>query len=235
MNLCLRAVFLTGFLTVNLASGQRIGVGVKLGSLISDPFAATNISTDFQDLNFTRSVRYAPGNSRLTVGPMVELRLPRSFAIELSALHRRIEYLTETRVNEIVPSPFLPFDATLSVETKARNLDIPVLLKYRFPGRQVQYFLAVGGAARWVFDIERRLPTSIGPLPVPENLRSPPELSRRWNGGPVAAAGFEWRAAFMRIAPEIRYTRWASPSFRNVEGGWFSPANQLELLFSVGF
>ncbi len=208
---------------------------MKIGALASEPFATTSITTIFQDFNFVRSVQYVPTDHRLTLGPMVELRLPRRFAVEVSALYRRVQYISETRVREISPSDFLPFDQTLRIETRARNLDVPVILKYRFSSRPVQPFVGVGGAARWVFGVERRFPTSSGPLRVPESLQLPPELSRRWSGGAVVTAGLEWRISALRIAPEIRYYRWASPTFRDVEGGWFSHANQLELLFSVGF
>lgn len=217
--------------------GDRVGATGRVWdegwrALVSEPFAATSVSTVYQDLNFVRSAQYAPSNDRLTLGPMVELRLPRSFAVEVSALYRRIEYMSTTRVSEITPSEVLPFDATLSVATEARDLDFPVLVKYRFSGHSVQPFLGVGGAARWVFDANSRLVNASGPSPL---LPQRYTLNRKWSGGYVVAAGLEWRLSAVRIAPELRYFRWASPSFQDPDGKWLSPANQLDSLLSVGF
>lgn len=98
---------------------------MKAGVPVSEPFATTSISTVFQDLNDVRSAQYVPSNHRLTWGSMVELRLLRSFPLEGSALCRRIEYMSTTRISEINPSESLPFDATLRVATQAGDLDLP--------------------------------------------------------------------------------------------------------------
>lgn len=222
---------LTVIFSMGIASAQRLSFGMKVGALVSEPFARTSISTVHQDLNYERSAQYVPSNHRLTWGPMMELRLPRSFAVEVSALYRRIDYISTTRVRDIKPG-FIPFDVTLRVDTKARNLDLPVLMKYRFSGQRVRPFIGAGGAARWVFGVSSRLPTSSGALPWDS---SPPGLNRTWSGGFVVAAGLEWRMSKLRIAPELRYFRWASPSFQDADGAWLSPANQLDFLLSIAF
>ena len=224
--------FLAAVFGMGIASGQQLGFGMKVGVLVSEPFATASISTVHQDLNFARSAQYVPSNHRLTLGPMVEVRLPRSFAVEVSALYRRIKYMSATRVSEITPSEVLPFDMKFQAETQARDLDIPILMKYRFSARSVRPFIGVGGAARWVFDVKSRLVNASGPSPL---LSQPFGLNQRWSGGYVVAAGLEWRLSAARIAPELRYFRWASPSFQDADGQWLSPANQLDLLLSVGF
>lgn len=221
---------------VGVGYGQSLGAGVKIGALASEPFTATSVSTAYS--TFITSTGYSPSNQRLTVGPMVELRLPRGFAVEVSALFKRVKYVKQRHTYEIEPDPLLPFDETLEIQTRARNLELPILLKYRISRYRWQPFVGVGGAIRHVSGIERQLlPSGAGPVPLPDVLarERPPELLHRSTGGLVVTGGLEWRASVLRIAPEIRYCRWVSPSFRDPDGALVSSANQVELLVSLGF
>ena len=222
---------------VGVGYGQSFGAGVKIGVLTSEPFTATSVS--ITSSTFVTATDYLPSNRRLTVGPMVELRLSRGIAVEASALLRRVTYVKQRHVYEIEPDPFLPFDETLEISTRARSLELPILLKYRISWKRWQPFIGFGGAVRHVFGIERLLGNGLDLLPLPDFVDSaggsPPELEHPTTGGFGIAGGLEWRTSVLRIAPEIRYCRWASPSFRDPDGALVSRANQVELLLSLGF
>jgi len=78
--------FLDAVCSACAAYAQGIGVGANIGTLASEAFTATSVSTAYS--TFVTSTGYFPSNLRLTVGPMVELPLPRGFAVEVSALSR---------------------------------------------------------------------------------------------------------------------------------------------------
>jgi hypothetical protein len=87
------------------------------------------------------------------------------------------------------------------------NWSFPVLVRYRFPGRGAEPFLAFGPAFRM-----RQAYRGVSPF------------------GWTAAAGVAWRAGRVEIAPGIRFTRWAPPRLAWDER---SRRSQAELL--VGF
>lgn len=203
--------------------GQSFGAGVKVGALATAPFESTSVT--ISDATLLRSEKYFPKSPRLILGPMVELRLPRRLAVEVSVIHRRIRYSSESHVREIIPDPFLPLDETLRFDTLTRGLELAILLKYRFTDEQVRPFVSAGYSVRWALDIEREVQTDSGPVRLP---RSALGTVHRTSPGFVVVGGVEWQIFAVRIAPEIRDTHWYSP-------GLVSSANQLEALLNVGF
>ena len=53
--------------------------------------------------------------------------------------------------------------------------------------------------------------------------------------GLVAGAGLELRIPFLRISPEVRWTRWGWDNFRDVGSVLRAHDNQAELLVGVSF
>ncbi len=159
---------------------QSISIGGKIGVPFADPMG-----------------RY--GESRpYGIGPTVEVRLPAGFAIEASALYRRLG-----RTDSYNYGP----DGTSSITNRARgNATVPRDRVVAADGR-----LASSG----LDDEYRRLSGS-------RSLRGrhPAET----NVGATAMGGVRVRAGRMSLLPEVRYTRWgshltnASPAQKNDVG-----------------
>jgi len=123
-----------------LMFGQHLdfgfGVGVKGGVPITDIFKTTGIITGPTSL--TRSNDYL-------VGPVVELRVPFGFALELDGIYRNAEY------NLTAPN--------VSARLNASAWELPYLAKFRFPIPLLKPFVSAGGAYRTFTD----LPANITP------------------------------------------------------------------------
>jgi hypothetical protein len=130
------------------------------------------------------------------VGPFVELRLPASLAIEVGALYEGL------RVSYRSTAPGLGVD----VSTTVSSWQFPLLLKYRIGEGMARPFVGAGVAAYRVggFDTETL-------AQLPQDLRA--TLSRAGdsfvNGGGLITGGVELKAGPLRLAPEVRFTRWA--------------------------
>ncbi len=126
------------------------------------------------------------------LGASVEVRLPARFAVEGDALYRTSNYSYSYAV----------LNSAFNIRETARNLEFPVLLKwYALPG-PVRPFVEAGPTFRHVF-------LSNGDASTPNTA-----------GGTVGA-GISFKLGPLKVAPEVRYTRWGSaaitaPSFVSV-------------------
>ncbi len=126
---------------------------------------------------------------------------------------------------------------TSSLErTRARYWDIPVIVRFYDSAdrsKRVRGFFQAGVAFRRAGSIEtyREFTAADGSTSKDETPATP--VNRNITGG-LVGAGFSMRGG-PRVAfvPEIRYTRWFSPTFE--DGPTRSAKNQLELLMSVTF
>ena len=119
------------------------------------------------------------------VGPAIELRLPFSLAVESDAVYRPL-HLTESFFNVF----------NNSVQTSPGTIntwEFPLLVKYHLPGRRIRPFVEVGPSFRHTATSAMFLGNS-------------PQL----NHGFTAGGGGEISIWKLRIAPEIRYIRWAA-------------------------
>ena len=174
------------FLITPLLEAQPIGVGVKGGLPLNDAFELFG----------------EPVTAKRTWwvgGPYVEVRLPARFAIEVDALYEGLRF--DYRFGR-------PGFAVESSKTTASTWQFPILLKYRFSDNRVRPFVSGGVAAYRIGGVEQS-----GELitQLPSEIRS--AISRVGNsfvnGGGVVAGGLEFKAGPLRIAPELRFTRWA--------------------------
>src|SRR5712692_1536934 len=128
------------------------------------------------------------------IGPTVELKLPAGFAIELDALYRPLNVTTDTAV-----VPRSPARASIDV----RSMEFPILAKYHFLHTPVVKPYAEAG-------------------PIFRYIGSgAPYLS---NKGFALGAGVDFKLLLVRIAPELRYSRWGSDSTPRIAN--FAPSNQ---------
>ncbi len=140
-----------------------------------------------------------------TVGATVEYRLPQRLAIDVDALYQRAGDRSMS----------CAFASCSYSQLRANIFEFPALLKFRFLRRApATPFVAGGLAYRWVRSATgTTLTWRTGPLVAGEEvdytvhrfgISNPAEN----NVGGVAAGGVELRVGKLRLAPELRYTRW---------------------------
>lgn len=173
-------------LSAAMACAQPIGFGVKGGVPLGDQFESENSTVDVD-------------TKRYIVGPMVELRFPAGFAIELDALYTRTDFSSATgAAGSIITAPF-----------DANSWEFPIMLKKKFGGANavaasVRPFVGAGASFRRLSGLG-----NIGDFITGGNSD---DVDKN-NTGFVIGGGVEIRALFLKIAPEFRYTYWGSENF----------------------
>lgn len=191
---------------------QRISFGIVGGTNVTNSFppfesrypgdATGNPPTLFQHLTGPRAFIF---------GAMVEGRMGRNFSVELNVLHRPMKAA-------VVYTEFLPDGSTRSSReelTAVRAWEFPLMLKYTFPGSKfsgrLRPFIEAGPAFRTQEDASGSEPSQYG-------------LS--------AGAGLAYHWRRLKVAPTLRYTRWARES---VYPRYATKPDQLEFLTSVAY
>jgi len=182
-NRCMRSFLL--FLLVAPLWAQTVSVGVKVGVPFSDPTGP-----------YGESRPYA-------IGPTIEVRLPAGFAIEGSALYRRIGQTLAFNYRTSL-------DATAYFVNRQRGnaWEFPIIGKHYFGEHRVQPFVGLGLALRKVWGNDEGSTTTIT---SGSNLINEPfhiSNSTSVNAGATAVAGVRVRAGRISLLPEFRYTRW---------------------------
>ena len=187
---------------------ELISFGVRGGVPLTDAFKIAEPAT------------YSSDSDRYTIGPMVELHLPRRMSVEFDALYRRIKYRSV-------------LEGQVQVQTRGNSWQFPLLLKYRFPGGLLQSYLGAGLAFQRLSGVKQV--ARIFTTQRSSQSSEPAELSDRSTLGVVLAGGLELRVRFARISPELRYTRWGSKNFKSAAEGFGSQLNQAEFLVGISF
>jgi hypothetical protein len=118
-------------------------------------------------------------------GPRVELHLPRGFSLQVDALHRAIRSQENSTI-AVDPATAATRNSGHFYQQTHATWEFPVLAKYRFQLGRVRPFVEAGPA-----------------------FRPARNVSGLSNHGATAAAGVETRLGKLRVAPQLRYTRWA--------------------------
>lgn len=212
------------------ASAQTFSFGVKGGVPLTDLLAHS-----LQPPIFASSA-----TNRYLVGPTVELHLPFGVSAELDVIYRHFGF-TQSQSMQVFTPPNVLVSVFTATRTTGSDWEFPLLAKYRFRTSVVRPYLdsgiawdLVGGsstATTTVFHLE--------PLGPPTTTTSTDGLGAQHDlaTGFVAGGGLEFHAGVLRIAPEIRFTRWFSQHFTTAAdvGGMPSNRNQLEFLVGITF
>jgi outer membrane protein with beta-barrel domain len=192
------------WLFIGPALAQPVSVGIKAGV----PLDRAGQGDD---------ARTAVDKRRWTVGPSVEVRLPRGFSIGVDALYRRLGYSTERNVGS----------ATFFEKSTTDHWEVPIYGKYRFGDGAVRPFVLGGGA----FEHANVHGTAgcTGDAALCGSTGTHDLKSSSWGGGYLVGGGVEFRWGRWKIAPEFRYTRWLR--------GYFAGAgsDQPALLLGISF
>ncbi|HYP06500.1 MAG TPA: outer membrane beta-barrel protein [Bryobacteraceae bacterium] len=204
------------FVCAMASFAQPIGVGLKVGLPLTDAF----------DVATGPSGSYASDTKRYIIGPQVELRLPAGFAIELDALYTKLNF---SSVGSVAGS-------VVNAATDADAWEFPLLLKKKFGGANagvaaVRPFVATGAAFRRLTGIKQVRNFITG---SPQETSTPAELRDKNATGFVIGGGVEIRALFLRISPEVRFTRWGTSNFREGVANLLE-TNRNQGQFLVGF
>jgi len=146
-------------------------------------------------------------SNQYIVGPMIELHLPLGFSVEADGLYRPLNVVIQ---NQIVPQPTI-----FRTEMNVSSWEFPILGKFRLPTPLIKPYVDAGPSFR--------------------TLGS--NLSFLSNKGITVGLGVELKISRLRIAPEIRYTRWGSDSKPSVSSlvSIASNTNQGEFLVGISF
>lgn len=204
-------------LSIMAVIAQPVSVGIKGGVPITDAFETLRGNTS----------SYATNTKRYIVGPTMQVNLPAGFAIEGSALYKRLGY----QYNQFSPA------ASASASVVSNAWEFPITLKYAFLSTPIRPFVEAGGAFRHVSGIRqiRNTLTTAGNL-VNTSLDSAPEFNKRTDVGLVFGGGVELKVKRLRVSPGIRYTRWGSENFRDpVNALLRTNRNQADFLIGILF
>lgn len=181
--------------------------GFKLGTPLTDYMHVT-ASSGTNDANVSDA--YSSQTKRLIVGPTVRIGLPFGFGVQFDALYERVNYghtfvFTKATTSE-----------TLSSNT-ANRWQFPVLLQYRVKLPVVKPFVEagpsfshIGGGHNVTLKQDNTFGGFQGQTSTSNDLR---ELKRATVPGFTTGVGFDIHVPFLHVAPEFRYTRWASAQF----------------------
>jgi hypothetical protein len=169
------------------AFGQHLSFGVIGGASLTDDFhnEVIGLFRSAQGGLVRVPTRFYSTSKDYIVGPKVELGLPFHLSVELDALYRPLNF-TSAAVN---PDGSLNSVSPNTVVT----WEFPILGKYRLPLHGVEPFVEVGGSFRNSGNLNGASPS---------------------NHGFTLGAGVEGRLRKLRIAPRVRYTRWAADDLR---------------------
>lgn len=204
-----RAIVL--FLAVSAtAFGQfGFGVGVKGGAPLNDA-----VSVAENPLSIVTA-----GRSDYVIGPYAELRLPFHFAIEVDALTSTVNWEQTTDL--------------FNSQTSARAWTFPVLAKYRFGHGLLKPYVLAGASFGKLTSVSQVTNFINGSSTSTDN---PISLSSTGNTGFTFGGGLEFKILFLRLAPEVRFTRWGTNNFaEGVSNILSTNQSQGQFLIGLGF
>lgn len=103
----------------------------------------------------------------------------------------------------------------------SNSWEFPILVKYKFSGGPIRPYVGAGPTFRRIQDVLR-----VG-TPIVRDSNS---------AGVVLGGGVELHLLFIRISPEVRFSRWGGQSFRDATNLLFEAnRNQGQFLVGISF
>jgi Outer membrane protein beta-barrel domain len=187
------------------ASAQTVSVGVVGGGSLVTP----NV--------------YSDDSHRYIVGPSVEVRLPKGFAVEADALYQRVgsSFTYASILSGTNLAPFYPYASSGVSRTVGSMWQFPLIGKYYFNrSSKFQPFAGLGPELRttgWHTDGSAVIVSGPSTTPVTSSGSSE---SRSNNVGAAAMAGMRLQIGRLKLSPQFRFTRWSQQgSLRRNEAG----------------
>lgn len=210
-------------LPISLSFAQVVSFGVKGGVPLLTPVDGY--------------AQPASASKRYTVGPMVEVALPFSFAVEVDALYRRVGY--DTAAGGIA--------GVTNFRVRGNDWQLPILAKVYILPRisPVRLFVSGGYVLRYTSGIDVRLSGTTANLQtgqIQEFSFRANDVSSYVKNNPVhgvaAGGGARLKLGRLSVAPEVRYTHWGGVTFDQYGPYGFglqSKQNQVDVLVGLTF
>lgn len=182
-----------------------------LGLILAAPASAELFSvgllvgtplTDVTQTTTLNGLNYLRNSTLFTIGPSLQVNLPAGFRVEVDALYRPVAY--KAALNDVSASQFR----------------FPVLVQRHLASFPLVKPYVEGGLS---FDHLTNLSQAASLLP-----NRPGAIVQTTHAGLVLGAGLDIKVPFIRISPEIRYTRQFSSDFQGI-----SELNQAEFLVGL--
>jgi len=214
--------FLAALISTQTAiSGERWSAGISGGAALTDLMGRIS---GYRMSGYSEAKRYA-------VGPVLEIRLPASFAAEFSALYRRAGFTSQ----------YMASIQNVTSRVRANSWEFPMLVKYYIGGRSAVAgpYVFGGYVLRFLSNAQQTTYTSPLPgLPPPPIYHGEYRLDSNPSHGMATGGGLSLKAGSVHIASEIRYTGWFTVPFDTDGSHGFtvqSARHQVDLLVSVTF
>lgn len=196
--------------------GQSISLGVKAGGRLTDDLSSRSSAT-------SESKRY-------TAGPMVEFGLPLGLSLEVDALYQRQGY--RSRYGSFMGASFS--------RVSANAWEVPVVLKYRLGKSVVKPYIVAGVSPRMMSGVSDDLSgyTMDGVTGAIIYVHSHGTTNWSNSVGAVFGGGLQFGFGSLRLAPELRYTRWNNVARSEVNSYGYelhSTQNQVDLLLGISW
>jgi hypothetical protein len=215
------------FLTCYACAAQSIAVGAIGGGRLTDDvlsFPAPGANGTSVQSAFRLDSRF------YDIGPMIEIGLTSGFAVEFDALYHR----------QGVFSEFYHDTVYYTSRERDNSWEFPLLLKYKLRFAVLNPFAEGGVAPRTISG--RVVSTSqsdlLGLGPTPPSGPSVP-LSYSASVGFVAGGGLQFNLGHLRLAPQVRYTHWATAPvggvYYSLGSTYSSNQNQFDLLVGISW
>jgi hypothetical protein len=159
---------------------------------------------------------------RYTIGPALGIGLPHALSVDVEFLYKHFDF------------GFTSDPARITVH----RIELPLSLRYSFRGLAVHPFFRAG------VSFNRALPAdgaNLCPGTAADSGfyciggETAAQLRHQHTYGPVLGGGVEFRMKALRLAPELRVTRWVDRNFGTQDSPLQSNLTQVELLLSLKF
>lgn len=221
---------------------RRFGAGATLSVLgLSTIPGGSSSATPDNNTNISYTTKGV--SQRIGYGITAQIAITNHIAVAVGAYLHRIGYQFDTQTTIITPtvvgSTVVNQTSTTSTheDTRARLLDIPLLIRYYGKNRHTagpRWFAEAGGTWREV----RAIRTSVDSLDTNGNLVSVTHVAaqpanrnaRGFSGG----AGLQLIDPLgIRVVPEVRYTRWVNQIFSSVST--HTARNEVEACLTLSY
>jgi hypothetical protein len=160
--------------------------------------------TDVTQTTTLAGINYLRNSTLFTIGPTLQVNLPAGLRVEVDALYRPVAYKIAT------------------ADVSASQFRFPVLVQKHFGNIPL---VKPYGEAGLSFDHLANLQQAIKLLPSQAGA-----IVQTTHAGLVLGFGLDVKVPFVRVSPEIRYTRQFSSDFQGI-----SELNQAEVLVGIRF
>lgn len=178
------------------------------GEIFSFGLVAGTPLTDVTQTTTIAGINYLRNSTLFTIGPSLQINLPAGLRVEIDALYRPVAYQIATKA--------------VAGNVSASQFRFPVLLQ-----RHVGNFPLVKPYAEAGLSFDHLTNISQAATVL---ASQPGAVVQASHAGLVLGFGADIKVPFVRVSPEIRYTRQFSSDFQGI-----SELNQAEVLIGIRF